>query len=144
MMHDEQERRKRHHEAAQHALERGLLSQESLQRAIEMGLLSPEQAQMAQAALQRGHQHRAGQPLSPTTPFPGDTGTPPMNAPFVSPLPVQTASPYAIPQSSLDPLYRNAVAELQRWLALYEKYQMQGSFAQLESIFQAIRQIPGR
>ena len=66
-----------------------------------------------------------------------------MKAPPTTMLPNQS-SPSAAPQGYVDPLYQNALAELQRWLGQYEKYRMQGSFAQLEPIFQTIKQITGR
>ncbi len=56
----------------------------------------------------------------------------------------QPAMPYGAPQGYQDPLAQNALAELQRWLSLYEGYRGQGSFAQFEPVFQAIHRLSGR
>ncbi len=56
----------------------------------------------------------------------------------------QTPNPSAIPQSYVDQLYQNALAEMERWVSEYEQYRMQGRFAQLEPIFQITIQLTGR
>ncbi|HLV98794.1 MAG TPA: hypothetical protein VKT82_08980 [Ktedonobacterales bacterium] len=129
--------------------------QEALQRAAQQGALSPEQMQMVQAAFQQMQQTGATQHSFTVTHHPDGTvvqqgGQPagssygdPMKAPPTTMLPNQPP-PSAVPQGYVDPLYQNALADLQRWLGQYEKYRMQGSFAQLEPIFQAIKQVTGR
>ena len=122
--------------------------QEALQRASQQGALTPEQMQAVQAAFQQlqhagGGQHgyvvvQGGQPAE----SPADAAN--MKAPPTTRLPNQVPNPSAMPQGYTDPLYRNALADLQRWLGQYEKYRMQGSFAQLETIFQEIKHITGR
>jgi hypothetical protein len=128
--------------------------EEMLQRAREQGMLSQEQLQMAEAAMRRMHlgeggvhsfvvpqtsegavAPQGGQPVGYPAGYPG------MKAPPTTRMPGQ---PTAMPQGYVDPLYRNALADLQRWLGQYEKYRGQGGFAQLEPIFQAIKQITGR
>jgi hypothetical protein len=59
-------------------------------------------------------------------------------------IPNQTPNPSFIPQGYVDPLYQSALAEMQRWVVQYKQYRMQGNFAQLEPIFQTIKQITGR
>jgi hypothetical protein len=129
--------------------------QEALQRASEQGALTPEQMQMVQAAFQQMQQTGATHHSFTATQFPHETvvqqgGQPagypygdPMKAPPTTMLPNQPP-PSTMPQGYVDPLYQNALAELQRWLGQYEKYRMQGSFAQFEPIFQAIKQLSGR
>ncbi len=134
--------------------------QEAVQRAAQQGALSPEQMQMVQQALQQMQQTGAThhtfvvtQSSKGVVAQPGDqpaggypTGNPygdPLKAPPTTMLPNQQ-SPYGMPQGYIDPIYQNAVAELERWMGQYEKYRMQGSFAQLEPIFQTIKQITGR
>ena len=144
-----------------HDAERRRKLQEATQRMLERGMLSPEQIQMAQQALQQMQQsgaahfsytvikrpegtviQQSGQPVNHLPGYPhSDPG---MQPPPATGLPNQPPFPSAIPQGYVDPLYRNAIAELQRWLAQYEKYRMQGSFAQIEPIFQAIKQITER
>lgn len=160
MNHDE-ERRRKLQEAAQHMLERGLLNHEALRHAMEQGLLTPEQAQMAQQALQQMQQSGAAhftytvirqpdgtivQQGSPPAGYPSGFphGDPGMHAPPMNMLPNQPMPPSAVPQGYVDPLFENAIADLQRWLGQYEKYRMQGRFAQLEPIFQTIKQITAR
>lgn len=123
--------------------------QEALQRAAQHGALTPEQMQMIQAAFQQ-MEHAGGiqqgyvvmQQGGQATAYP--QGGPDMKAPPTTYLPNQAPNPSAIPQGYVDPMYQNALADLQRWLGQYEKYRMQGSFAQLEPIFQTIKQITGR
>lgn len=124
--------------------------QEALQRANQQGALTPEQMQMVQAAFQQMQQTGASQQSYVVTQQPDGTvvqqggqpaGYPGTKAPPTTIMPNQ---PSAMPQGYLDPLYRNALADLQRWLGQYEKYRGQGSFAQLEPIFQTIKHITGR
>jgi hypothetical protein len=57
----------------------------------------------------------------------------------------QRPAPSAMPQPGyLDPLYQSALAEMERWVDLYEEYRMQGGFAQMEPIFQTVHQLLGR
>jgi hypothetical protein len=56
----------------------------------------------------------------------------------------QTPTPSAMPQSYVDQLFQNALAEMERWVSEYEQYRMQGRFAQLEPIFQITTQLTGR
>jgi hypothetical protein len=136
--------------------------QEALQRAAQQGALSPEHMQMVQQAFQQMQQSGAAHYTHTVTQMPDGTvvqqgGQPPAGyppgypysdpttkAPPTTILPNQPPSPSAMPQGYVDPLYQNALAELQRWVAQYEKYRMQGSFAQFEPIFQTIKQITGR
>ena len=124
--------------------------QEALQRANQQGALTPEQMQMVQAAFQQMQQTGVNQQSYVVTQLPDGTvvqqsgqpaGYPGAKAP---PTTVMPSQPSGLPQGYLDPLYRNAVSDLERWLGQYEKYRMQGSFAQLEPIFQAIKQLNGR
>jgi len=124
-----------------HEGERQRRFQEIAQRALERGVLSPEQLQMAQAALQ---QFGVGQPGAPAIQPPAETAGLGMQAPPIPTLSNQSARPPAMPQGYIDSLYRNALAEQQRWLAQYEKYRMQGSFTQLEPIFETIKHITKR
>ncbi len=128
--------------------------QEAVQRAAQQGALSPEQMQMVQQALHQMQQTGATQFTYTMTQMPDGTfvqqggypgyppGVPGEKAPPTTILPNQPMAPSAVPQGYVDPLYASAVTELRRWLAQYEKYRMQGSFAQLEPIFQAIISIP--
>lgn len=132
--------------------------QEAIQRANQQGALTPEQMQMVQQALQQMQQSGAAQHTYTVIQQPDGTvvqpggqppagysyGDPNTKAPPTTILPNQPPTPSAMPQSSIDPLYRNAIADLQRWVAQYEKYRMQGSFTQFEPIFQTIKQITGR
>ncbi len=134
--------------------------QEALQRAAQQGALSPEQMQMMQQAFQQMQQSGAshftytviqqpdgtvvqqgGQPAGYPSGYPySDPG----KAPPTTRLPNQQPASSAYPQGYADPLFENAMADLQRWAGQYEKYRMQGRFAQLEPIFQTIKQITGR
>ncbi len=124
-----------------------------LQRARQQGMLSQEQLEMVEAAMQRmvhgeGGVHnfvvtqtdagavvqQGGQPVGYPSGYPG-------KAPPTTRMPNQ---PAGMPQGYVDSLYRNALADLQRWLGQYEKYRGQGGFAQLEPIFQTIKHITGR
>ncbi len=132
--------------------------QEALQRATQQGALTPEQAQMVQTAFSQmqqtgATQHTYSPPQTPdstsapqgtqpgkappTTRWPGQT--PPAKAPPTTVMP----QPSGVPSGYLDPLYQSATADLRRWLAQNERYRMQGIFAQLEPVFQAIEQITG-
>jgi hypothetical protein len=123
--------------------------QEALQRAAQQGALTPEQMQMVQAAFQQ-MEHAGGiqqghvvvQQGGQSTIYP--QGGPDMKAPPTTYLPNQMPNPSAVPQGYVDPMYQSALTEMQRWVGQYEKYRMQGSFAQLEPIFQTIKQITGR
>lgn len=53
-------------------------------------------------------------------------------------LPQFPAGPQ-MPPGFVDPLYRSALAQLDQWMARNERYRNQGDFAQLESVFQAIK-----
>jgi hypothetical protein len=132
--------------------------QEAIQHASQHRpeALSPEQWQMVQTALQQMQQTGATQFTYRVTRLPDGTvvqqgdqpagnpsGWPGEKAPPTTVLPGQQPTPSAIPQGYLDPLYQSAVAELQRWMAQYERYRTQGSFARLEPIFQMIKHITG-
>ena len=126
--------------------------QEALQRASQQGALSPEQMQMIQAAFQQMQHGGAGQQAyvvqnpDGTMVQQGDVPAwnPNTKAPPTTIMPGQQPVPSAMPQGYMDPLYRNALADLERWLGQYEKYRMQGGFAQLEPIFQTIKHLTGR
>jgi hypothetical protein len=133
--------------------------QEALQRASQQGALTPEQMRMVEQAFQQMQQSGSTQHSYSVTQYPDGTvvqqGGQPTSysysysesstkAPPTTRMPNQPPTPSAMPQGYADPLYQNALADLQRWLGQYEKYRMQGNFAQLEPIFQAIKQITGR
>lgn len=127
-------------------------------------MLTPEQLQMVQNALAQMQQSGATQFTYTVTQMPDGTvvqqggqpggyppdmagGYPPGasggKAPPTTVFPHQAPQPSSMPQGYLDPFFQSAVSELQRWLSQYERFRMQGSFARLEPVFQAIKQITG-
>jgi type II secretory pathway pseudopilin PulG len=138
MSHDQQERWRRY--------------QEAIERASQQGNLTAEQAQMIQAAFLNMQHPGAGQQVYTVVQDPDGAGNPPVGYPSggypgaakAPPTTRMPGQPAAMPQGYLDPLYRNAMADLQRWAGQYEKYRGQGGFTQLEPIFQAIKQLTGR
>lgn len=59
-------------------------------------------------------------------------------------FPNQMPNPAVIPQEFVEPLYQTALAEMFNWVSKYERYRLQGNFAQLEPIFQMINKMAGR